>query len=199
MVRLVLADDHELILSALRLLLETRGGFQVVGLARSARETLAQVRATRPDVVLLDASMPDISGLSVIPELVSLGASVIVLTAGIDEDERAEAFRNGARALLRKDTQARLLFDAIRTVKREEYWGPAFAAAPPAARRREPLTLRETEVLKAIVGGASNREVALALAISEGTVKHHLTRLFDKIGVSNRVELALHAVHHKLV
>ena len=203
MARLVVADDHELFLAALERLLNDEPDMHVVGLARSADEVVSVVLAVRPDVLLLDVTMPGASGLTALSKLQPLqGLSVILLTAGVDEAERALAFRLGVRAIVEKGAPSRTLFDAIRAVATGEYYRPPRTngvAAQFEEAVRERLTLREHDVLRAVAAGYSNREVASHLSISEATVKHHLTRLFDKTGTSTRVELALFAVHHRLI
>ena len=203
MARLVIADDHELFLTALERLLQDEPDFQVVGLARSADEVVNVVLAVRPDVLLLDVAMREASGLTALPKLQPLqGLSVILLTAGVDEAQRALAFRMGVRAIVEKGAPSKTLFDAIRAVAAGEYYRPARNGVPESQSDealRERLTLREHDVLRAVAAGYSNREVASHLSISEATVKHHLTRLFDKTGTSTRVELALFAVHHRLI
>ena len=209
-VRIVIADDHALVLAGLRKLLESEPDFLVVGEAKSAAEAIARTTALRPDVLLLDVAMPGASGLTVLTEVGRLpGLRTIVLTAGIEEDERARAFRLGARGILLKDAATDLLFSGIRAVMRGEYWlwrsavpreqtGAVHSPARPGALRQS-LTPRERDVLKAIVGGCTNREAAIRLGIGEDTVKHHVTNLFDKTGASTRVELALFAIHHQLI
>ena len=203
MARLVIADDHELFLTALERLLEDEADFQVVGLASSADEVVSVVLAVRPDVLLLDVAMPDASGLTALPRLQPLqGLAVILLTAGVDEAERALAFRLGVRAIVEKGAPSKTLFDAIRTVTAGNYYHrPRVDVPEPQIDEalRERLTSREHEVLRAVAAGYSNREVASRLSISEATVKHHLTSLFDKTGTSTRVELALFALHHRLI
>jgi two-component system, NarL family, nitrate/nitrite response regulator NarL len=204
MARLVIADDHELFVVALERLLRDEPDFDVVGVARSADELVSVVLAVRPDVLLLDVAMPDASGLTALPRLPPLqGLSVILLTAGIDESERALAFRLGVRAIIEKGAPSKTLFEAIRTVAAGQYYrapsSPAAAESQADQTLRERLTSREREVLRAVAAGYSNREVAERLSISEDTVKHHLTKLFDKTGTSTRVELAMFAVHHRLI
>ena len=205
MARLVIADDHELFLVALERLLNDEPDFEVVGVARSADELVSVVLAVRPDVLLLDVSMPDASGLTALPRLPPLQKlSVILLTAGIDESERATAFRLGVRAIIEKGAPSKILFDAIRTVAAGQYYRPPGTQTRVVTSQvdlslRERLTSRERDVLRAVAAGCSNREVASRLSISEDTVKHHLTKLFDKTGTSTRVELAMFAVHHQLL
>ena len=201
MVRLVLADDHELVLVAFERLLGEEPDFEVVGTARTASEVLALVRATHPDIVLLDVAMPAASGLSVLPELTKLdGVAVILVTAGVDEEQRAEAFRSGARAIIEKGAPSQSLYEAIRTVASGGYWSDrAVRATANGAPLPPRLTRRELQVLRVILEGATNKDVAQKLHISEDTVKHHVTKLFDKTGASSRLELVTYAIRHGLV
>ena len=170
MARLVIADDHELFLVALERLLNDEPDFEVVGVARSADELVSVVLAVRPDVLLLDVAMPDASGLTALPRLPPLQElSVILLTAGIDESERATAFRLGVRAIIEKGAPSKTLFDAIRTVAAGQYYRPPRSPAPRVVppqvdlSLRERLTSREREVLRAVAAGCNNREVAARL------------------------------------
>jgi two-component system, NarL family, nitrate/nitrite response regulator NarL len=209
-IRLVVADDHALVLAGICGLLQSEPDFQVVGTATTGAQALAVAQRVKPDVVLLDVAMPDRSGLEVLPELVALpGVVVLLLTGAVDDLQRELAFRLGARGIVLKDWAIEQLFSGVRSVVRGEYWlwqraatagdagaGPAARAEPKPART---LTARERQVLKLVVEGYLNREVADALGISEDTVKHHVTSLFDKTGASSRVELAMFAVHHRLL
>lgn len=211
MTRIVVADDHALVLAGLKRLLESEPDFEVVGTATNAADAAAITLSLRPDVLLLDVAMPGGSGLDVLDHVSHLpGLHTVLLTAGVDEDARARAFRSGARGILLKDSATELLFDGIRAVVRGEYWLWRGAAAAGEARslpvdvptrsgRRPEMTPREQEVLKGVVDGCTNREIAQRLRISEDTVKHHVSSLFDKTGASTRVELALFALHHQLV
>jgi DNA-binding NarL/FixJ family response regulator len=209
--RVVIADDHALMVSGLESLLHSEPGFEVVGKANTAADALALTRVLRPDVLLLDVSMPTGSGLEVLDKLVRLpGVSVLLLTAGIDEESRARAFRLGVRGIILKDAATEFLFDGIRAVASGKYWlwrAPTSVEpdlpVPPAAERahrKDALTQREREVLAALLDGCStNRDIATRLAISEDTVKHHMSSLFDKTGASSRVGLALFAVQRRLL
>lgn len=211
-IRLLIADDHMLILTGLERLLAMEADIDVVGTATTLKEAVSLAQALRPDVVLLDVRMPDGSGVDALVDLLAIsGVKVLLLTAGVDEAERAAAFRHGARGIVTKDIHPDQLSDGIRAIARGDYWtGPRPPASQPtdaarksAGRRATPpaynLTAREREVLRAVGEGCSNREIARQLMISEDTVKHHVSSLFDKTGTSNRVELALFAVRRKLI
>ena len=207
-VRIVIADDHAIVLAGLRKLLESEPDFSVVGQATSADEAVSLTERLRPDILLLDVAMPGGSGLDALARLALLpGVRPLILTAGVEEDERARAFKLGARGILLKDAATDLLFDGIRAVMRGECWlwrrsatlAEAQAVAARPARNLPSLTPREQDVLRGIVDGCSNREIAVRLGISEDTIKHHVSSLFDKTGASTRVELALFAVHRRLL
>ncbi len=208
-IRLLIADDHMLILAGLERLLSMEPDIQVVGTATTLREAVSTAQSLRPDVVLLDVRMPDGSGVDTIVDLLAIpGVKVLLLTAGVDEAERAAAFRHGARGIVTKDIHPDQLSDGIRAIARGDYWtGPRPSADAPDARKRPAprraaapapnLTNRERDVLRAVCEGCSNREIARQLTISEDTVKHHVSSLFDKTGTSNRVELALLAARRQ--
>lgn len=212
--RVVLADDHQLFREALRLLLEASGEFTVVGEAVDGRETAAIVERLQPDVVLLDLLMPDCSGLDALRELADRphGARILLVTASIDREEIAAALQLGARGIVLKQSASAALVKAIRTVMDGGLWlgdvavprlpRPSVPPKPPAKPATEPadfgLTPREREILTGITEGLSNKEIAERLSLSEQTVKHHLSSVFDKTGMSSRLELAMFAVRHGL-
>jgi DNA-binding NarL/FixJ family response regulator len=217
--RVVIADDECLFRTSLRQLLATPpgvldsvygvnvgAGFDVVGEAASGDETVRVVEAGRPDLLLLDICMPRMSGLDVLREL-SLehrGLRSILLTGSLTEQAVLSAVRLGARGLVLKDATAELLFEAIASVMAGGYWldrsvisslveatRPLLDSPVATNAAAVRLTAREREVLTLVVGGLSNRDIARKFALSEETVKHHLTHLYAKIGASNRHELAL--------
>lgn len=213
-VRIALADDHQLFREALRKLLESEPDFEVIGEADDGEGAVALARRLAPDVMLLDVAMPSMSGLEALREL-STGprqTRVILLTAGIDKPEIVHALQLGARGLVMKQSNSATLLRAIRGVMDGDYWVGresisdlmrALEAAPRAGTAgahaaQFSLTPREREVIVAVVAALGNREIAEKLNISEKTVKRHLTSVFDKLGVSTRLELALFAVHHGL-
>jgi DNA-binding NarL/FixJ family response regulator len=212
-IRIVAVDDHPIFRDGLRQLLEHEPDFQVVGVGGSAQEALRLVADLSPDVLLLDLSMPDGSGLEVLRALDDSEATVrtILLTASAGTSEMVEALRRGARGLVLKNSATALLYKCVRCVAAGEYWfgrdrmstlieavrmlGAAESTKLPA----RTLTKREGHIVAAIVEGATNRDISAQLGVSEQTVKNHLSNIFDKVGVSNRLELALFAIHHKLL
>jgi two-component system, NarL family, nitrate/nitrite response regulator NarL len=208
-VQIVLADDHALFRDGLRRLVEAEPNLQVVGEAATADEAIAMTRSLNPDILLLDVAMPRRSGIEALRQLVDspLRTRVILLTAAIERSDIVKALQLGARGLVLKESATALLMEAIRTVMAGDYWigretvsELVFALgahpAPSAPTANYGLTERELQITALIVAAASNKEIARRLNISEKTVKHHLTNIFDKIGVSSRVELALFAVHN---
>ena len=213
-VRIVIADDHRIFRAGLRRLLEAEPGFEVVGEAADGSEVVALVEQLRPDILLLDMAMPRVSGLEVLRALADRGTPVrtIVLTAAIDPTAFVKALQLGAWGLVMKEAATDLLFKSVRSVVAGQYWvgrdsvsdlvralRQPDAAPDPGPRPTFDLTARELEVLSAVVGGHTNKEIAQKFSLSEDTVKHHLSNIFDKVGASNRVELTLFAVHHRLL
>lgn len=213
-IRIVIADDHPIVRDGLRRLLETEKDFAVVGQAADGREAIRLVQQLRPDILLLDLAMPRLPGLEVLRELssTSLQVRTILLTAAVEKEQIVEALQIGARGVVSKEAATELLFKAIRTVVGGQYWvgreevSDLVAALrgllPTGADERQKsfgLTRRELEIVAAIVEGCTNRDIALKFTLSEDTVKHHLTHIFDKLGVSNRLELAMFAVNHRLI
>lgn len=208
----MIADDHAIFREGLRRLLENEPGFRVVAEAANGAEAVRAVRQLRPDILLLDMAMPLVPGLQALQELSSTGLAVrtIVLTAAIESEEVVEVLQRGARGVILKEAASALLFKCIRCVAGGQYWvgreevGNLIEYLRGAGDRlqqrdRHHLTRRELEIVSAIVAGLSNKEMARQFAISEQTVKHHLTRIYGKLGVSNRLELALLAIQRRLV
>jgi DNA-binding NarL/FixJ family response regulator len=209
-IRLVIADDHPIFRAGLKRLLESEPGLTVLAEASDAAEAVRITRAHAPDVLLLDLLMPGGGGLQALRDLARepIPTRVILLTAAIDRAEQLNAVQLGARGIVTKESATTVLIDCIRSVMAGELWvgrdtvrDMAQALQLHPARRRGVVTLtqRELDVVAAIVDGASNKEIAERTGLREQTVKNHLQRIFDKVGVSSRLELASYAVHHKLL
>lgn len=212
--RILIADDHTIFRDGLRRLLESEPEFQVAGEAGDGAEALQLTQQLKPDVLLLDLAMPRMPGLDTLRELTTQGSAVktILLTAAIEKRQIVEALQMGARGVIMKDAATTLLMKGIRTVMNGQFWVGREAVAdmvgylrdkaaqqPAPAGKAYGLTKRELEILSTIVSGLSNKEIAQKFSLSEDTVKHHLTNIFDKVGVSSRLELALFAINHRLV
>jgi DNA-binding NarL/FixJ family response regulator len=207
MIRVLIADDHEVVREGLRTFLQLQDGLEVVGEAADGVQALAQSDLKRPDVVLMDLVMPKLDGLGAMRELRRRlpQIRVIVLTSFLDDERLLPAIQAGAAGYLLKDVEPSELARAIRAA----HAGQALLAPAAAARlveavaegtvRRDPLTRREQEVLELIAHGRSNKRIALELGISEKTVKAHVGRLLAKLGVADRTQAALLAVREGLV
>jgi DNA-binding NarL/FixJ family response regulator len=209
-IRIVLADDHPVFRDSLCALLRTDPAFDVIGEASDARTAVNAVVSLRPDVLLVDLSMPELSGLETLRLLVGEKVSTrsIVLTAAIQRLEAVQAVQWGARGVVLKAEASSLLFQAIRAVADDHYWiGAHELPDQDTALRRalegpsvDPFNLspREREIVAALAEGLANRDVAERLGVTEATIKHHLKNVFDKCGVSSRLELVLFALSHGL-
>jgi DNA-binding NarL/FixJ family response regulator len=209
MIRLLLADDQQLIRQGIRVLLEIEPDIQVVGEATTGREAVAQAEALHPDVVLMDVRMPEMDGVAATAELHARfpAMGVIILTTFEDDETVFAGLKAGARGYLLKDISSEEMAQAIRSVAAGEALiqpritgkvltefsrlSAAKETQPPAASLLAPLTDREREVLQALARGLSNREIANQLVITEGTVKNHVSNLIDKLGVRDRTQAVL--------
>jgi len=228
-IRVTIADDECMFRTSLRHLLtapssvvkevygiDVNAEFDVVGEAGTGEETVALVSSLQPDLLLLDLAMPRMSGLSALRNLQREGKTphTVVLSGDVSKADLVTAVQLGVRGLVLKNAATELLFQAIVTVIAGEYFvAPALVAvllevlrtlAAPAAddtqkTRGAALTRREREVLSLVVAGYANKDIARTFSVSEETIKHHLTRMFDKVGAANRVELALLATQRALV
>jgi DNA-binding NarL/FixJ family response regulator len=214
-IRIVLVDDHTLVREGIRTLLGLVPDIQLVGEAANGQAALRVVAETRPDVLLLDMRMPEGDGLFVVSELARLGQlpATLILTTFDDDAAAIEVVRAGARGFLLKDVTLERLVSAVRALAAgETLIQPALtacaeqrlseaaiarAAGPAAA--DEPMTPREREVLRLLAAGYSNREIARALFIAEGTVKNHVSNILTKMAVRDRTRAVLKAAERGLL
>ena len=217
-IRIVIADDHPIVRDGLRKLLSLETDMQLVGEAGDGREVIDLVQQLDPDILLLDLRMPSLDGLSALQTLQQTNrrTRVIVLTASDDKNEFVQAMKLGCSGIVLKQTAPELIVKSIRKVNAGEIWldshttaavmrqfaapGSEAAAggAPGKPRERSPLSTREREIVSLVAQGYKNKEMAEKMFISEQTVKNHLHNIFDKLGVSDRLELALYAIHKGL-
>jgi two-component system, NarL family, nitrate/nitrite response regulator NarL len=211
MIRVVLADDHPLVLDALEQLFRIEGDIAVVARCTTGREVAPAVRIHRPDVLILDVVMAGGDGLSVLRELHGTPDALptILLTALLSEAQLLEAIRLGVRGVLLKDMAPRLIVQCVRKVHAGGEWLEQKVAARAmrtllrrASGEREAaqkLTPRELELVRHVATGLRNKEIAERLSITEGTVKIHLHNVYEKVGVEGRVALAVWAKDRGLV
>jgi DNA-binding NarL/FixJ family response regulator len=214
-IRIVVADDHPVVRFGVRNMLMNEPGFEVVGEAEDGDDAITQTLELEPDILLLDVAMPRLPGLEAMRAIMAKSprVKIVLLTSTISVQQIIEALQIGARGIVLKDSVVGDLGNALRAVLSGDYWIggervvnllkalqelQAQAAAVPE-RKTYGLTPRELEVVSCIVEGCSNRDIAKQFTISEETVKRHLSNVFDKTGVSTRLELALFAIAHKLV
>jgi len=217
-IRIMLVDDHKTLQWGLSKLIETEANHMVVvGTARDCEGTLAMVGEIQPDVILLDLDLGGCCSLDVLPEILekSGGARVLILSGSRDRDLLDKAIRYGARGVLSKDEPPETVLKAIEKVQQGELWvdGAALSRVfeamrnPQAARRQDPdldkiamLTAKERRICSLIAsgGGAVNKALAQQLFISEHTLRNHLTQIYHKLGVNNRLDLYVFATKHRL-
>lgn len=205
---LYLIEDHPVVREGLRMLVEGAGAARVLGAAASASAAIRALRRTPPDVVLLDLDLGDEDGLEWLPEIQAAAphSRVLVLTALRDAGREEEALRRGAVGFVQKDAAADVVLRALRAVAAGELWFEprllrARAAAPRGTGGRPAppsLTDRERDIVALVGKGLRNEEIARRLGISEKTVRNNLTAVFDKLGVSGRLELVVYAYREGL-
>jgi DNA-binding NarL/FixJ family response regulator len=216
-IRILIADDHPIVRDGLKKLLTLEEDFEIVGEAGDGCEVLDRVQELDPDVLLLDLRMPNLDGLSALQTLQQTNkrTRVIILTASEDKNEFVQAMKLGCSGIVLKQTAPELIVKSIRKVHGGEIWLDSHTtaavmrqfAAPGEvgsgsgtgkSRERSPLSHREREIVQLVAQGYKNKEMAEKMFISEQTVKNHLHNIFDKLGVSDRLELALYAIHKGL-
>ena len=207
-IRIVVADGHPLFTLGVRALLAREPGFEVVGDADDGEDALAVLQKHRPDVLLLDLALSGINGLEVLRRMVAmdLPTRTVIVTAAIDRADMRTALMRGAQGVLLKHLASDLLVKCVRQIMNGEYWigrdcvGDLIDAMrnPSAREESSVLSQRERDIVSAVIKGASNKDIAWQLGLGEQTVKNHLRRIFAKLGVANRVELAVHAMEKQL-
>jgi DNA-binding NarL/FixJ family response regulator len=214
-IRIVIADDHPIFRDGLRKLLSLEEDFRVVAEARDGKEVLEVLEEHQPDILLLDLKMPGLDGLTALQKLQNsrTKTKVIVLTASEDKNQFVQAMKFGTCGIVLKQTATELLIKSIRKVHSGEIWLDSHTTAavmrqfsspmesvPLGSRDRDrsPLSQREREIVVLVAQGFKNKEMAEKMFISEQTVKNHLHNIFDKLGVSDRLELALYAIHKNI-
>jgi DNA-binding NarL/FixJ family response regulator len=215
-IRILLVDDHLLVRTGLRLLVESHPGLQIIGEAKNRSEALASATIEQPDVIVLDLDLGEENALDFLPELLAVAAAarVLVLTAIPDTELHRRAVALGAVGLVLKEQAADVLLRAIEKVHAGEVWLERTMIAHvlgQMTRRQSPpqhdpevakiatLTAREREVIVLIGEGLKNSQIAKRLFLSEVTVRHHLTSIFGKLAVHDRLELVIYAYQHGLV
>jgi two-component system nitrate/nitrite response regulator NarL len=214
LIRIVIADDHAIFRAGLRRLLDAERDFEVIGEAATADDAVSLCSRDSPDVLLLDVGLSAGRGVEVIERLgPTAGLRILVLTLTMARDELVRTLQIGAHGVVLKETPPPLLLKSIRRVHAGEFWVGrdmvadlvrALNSTVPLPRvainapRTFALTPRELEIVAAVAAGYTNRQMSEKFGLAQDTIKHHLTSIFNKTGVSNRLELALFALHHRL-
>ena len=214
-IKILIADDHPVVRIGLRNMLQADHQMRIVAEAKDGAEALDMVRTLHPDILLLDLAMPKMPGMDALRELTTEATTTtrtIVLTGLVDKRQILEALQLGARGVVLKDAVVEHLSACIRAVMQGQYWlegrpvqnlvqvlHDLTAQTAPPSRKTFGLTGRELEVVTLITEGSTNKHIAVTFGISEETVKRHLTNIFNKLGVGNRLELALFALNHNLL
>ncbi len=213
-VRLVIADDHPVVRIGVRNVLAAHGHFHVVAEAENGVQAVTQSIDLKPDILLLDVQMPNSTGFDAVREVAIAAPKtrVVLLTGSIQAEQLADAFNAGARGIVLKSALTEQIASALLAIMEGFYWAQGrrieHLAGVLAELRlqvkeehgeRWNLTRRELEVVGLIVKGFSNRDIARQFNLSEETVKRHLSNIFDKVGISTRLELAIFAIANKLV
>lgn len=212
-VRILISDKQPIFREGLRHLLETDPRLVIVGhTGDEGSGAIALVSERKADVLLLGMAVSGAKAVATLQELLASGSPVrtLVMTAHVDSPEVMRALQMGARGVIPKDSKPEVLFNSIHSVMEGHFWIGSERVSQTAgglrrletARRRSRafgLTRREIDIVRAVIDGYTNKEIAHRSSISENTVKSHLAHIFNKLGASNRVELALFASHHRLL
>lgn len=208
-IRIVIVDDHKVMRGGLRLLIESLAHLMIVGEAGSRAEAIPVISRELPDVVLLDLDLKGENGLDLIAEInaVSSQTQILILTGIRDDEMPQQCLRLGARGLVRKEAAADVLIKAIEKVGAGEIWfdrtmmshvlsnmlNGREAKQDPKMAKIESLTEREKQIIPLVCEGLKNKQIAERLFISDTTVRHHLTSIFSKLEISDRLELVIYA------
>ena len=214
-IQIVIADEHPIRRDGLRALLEGQQDFKVIGVAPDGNAAVRLSQMCKPDILLLNFKMPGKDGMGVLTDLQALKLPVrsLLFAASLTTQDLRRALQLGARGVILESSSTQMLLDGIRGVMADQYWISHELGASMmeegqvgltwtkgrASTKGFDLTPRQLEIIGCVVAGCSNAEIAGKLSLSEQTVKHHLSGIFDKLGVFNRLELALFAINHGLV
>jgi two-component system, NarL family, nitrate/nitrite response regulator NarL len=217
-IKVLVADDDPLVRAAVTLLLDSKHGYHLVGEAMDGFEAVSQARRLQPDILLLDLNMPKKAGLEALRELVDEqpATKTILLTLAIERRQILEALQLGARGIVMKAAARSVLADSVATVMAGKYWikdqphddvqqviqelsMSVTPGRPESAPKLGLLNQKEIQIVTFIVEGRTNRDIASTMQTSEQVVKNHLGKIFDKLGVFNRLELALYALDNRIV
>jgi two-component system, NarL family, response regulator NreC len=199
-IRVLLVDDHRIVRSGVRMVLEATGTFEVVGEAEGIHDALREVRTLAPDVVVLDLTLKDGSGLDVIADMREAGARVVILSMQDEPAYARKAFELGAQGYVVKDAADEELATAIDTVLADRvYVHPALAARLVMREPDDDLTDREREILRLIALGYTNQEIAKQLYLSVRTIEAHRRHILGKLRLQTRADLVRYALEHRLV
>jgi len=214
--KVLLIDDHAIVRAGLVMLLQSQKHIEVVGETGDANEALRIAAQAQPDIILLDVVLGDHDGLDLLPRLRKAAdkARILILTGTQNQEVHQKAVRLGAMGLVNKETAAEVLLKAIEKINAGEIWFDRMVmgdvlnemaragedrSVDPEVAKINKLTEREREIIICIAEGLKNKQIAERMFISETTVRHHLTSVFTKLGVADRLELMIYAFRHKLV
>lgn len=205
-INIIIADDHSILRQGIKQILGLEPFINVIGEAADGAQAIDIIKKLKPDVALLDINMPVFNGIEVIKKLkeLELKTKIIVFTIHAEKEYLQEALNSGATGYVLKDAESDVLVDAIKKAFKGENYVPSNMAIElikgygnkPADTNDNDLTGRESEVLKEISKGLSNKEIAVSLIISEKTVKNHISNIFRKLNINDRTQAAIYAIRH---